>query len=246
MPRKPNASLRADTPVEELWNLSLDQRLATLRAKSSTTSLAKASRTRSHKAAKATSARDYPQVEFARTASLRTWLAKNHAKSTGIWAVTRKKSAGGVVAWNDIVAECICVGWVDSLPRKLDEARTMILITPRNPKSNWSAKNKMHAIALHNAGLLLPAGLAAIEAAKARGTWSALDKVSAGIVPEDLRKALQGLPLAEQHWNAFPPSTRRGILEWIETAKKPATRAVRVQETASLAAKNIRANSWRT
>lgn len=44
---------------------------------------------------------------------------------------------------------------------------------------------------------------------------------------------------------AFPRSAKRGILEWIHTAKKPETRAARIAETTRLAHENIRANQWR-
>jgi uncharacterized protein YdeI (YjbR/CyaY-like superfamily) len=95
------------------------------------------------------------------------------------------------------------------------------------------------------AGLMAPAGLAKIEAAKQDGSWNALDAIEALEIPLDLAAALSANPIAQQHFDAFPRSVKRGILEWISVAKKPETRAKRVEETAHLAAENIRANQWR-
>jgi uncharacterized protein YdeI (YjbR/CyaY-like superfamily) len=190
-------------------------------------------------------ASDYPNVNVETRAELRDWLRKNHTKASGVWLVTKKKSAGGAIAWNDIVEECLCVGWVDSLPRKLDDERTMILVAPRKPKSNWSAKNKEHVRRLQAEGLMLPSGLFAVELAKKNGGWTALDAVCALTVPTDLEDAFRRYPCAKAYWDAFPPSSRRGILEWIANAKKPETRSARVAQTAALAAKNERANQWR-
>jgi uncharacterized protein YdeI (YjbR/CyaY-like superfamily) len=95
------------------------------------------------------------------------------------------------------------------------------------------------------AGLMMPAGLAKIESAKADGSWSALDSVEALLIPPDLEAALGSYSAAGQNFDAFPRSAKRAILEWIANAKKPETRAKRVDETARLAQDNIRANQWR-
>jgi uncharacterized protein YdeI (YjbR/CyaY-like superfamily) len=95
------------------------------------------------------------------------------------------------------------------------------------------------------AGLMTPAGLAKIEAAQADGSWSLLDAVENLEIPPDLAEALAAYPAASDNFNAFPPSARRGILEWIVQAKTPGTRAKRVAETARLAQENQRANQWR-
>jgi uncharacterized protein YdeI (YjbR/CyaY-like superfamily) len=89
------------------------------------------------------------------------------------------------------------------------------------------------------------AGTAAVETAKRNGSWTALDAVEELEEPADLRRALDRQPAARRYWDAFPPSTRRAILEWIGNAKKPETRGKRVAETAELAAENVRANQWR-
>jgi uncharacterized protein YdeI (YjbR/CyaY-like superfamily) len=160
--------------------------------------------------------------------------------------VTYKKTSGGPhVPYDEIVEEALAHGWVDSVPRTLDEARSQLLVTPRKPTSNWSRANKRRIERLTRDGLMTPAGLAAVETAKTNGAWNALDAVEDLVEPDDLRSALDAQPDARLHWDAFPPSTKRGILEWIGNAKRPQTRDRRVAETAQLAAQDIRANQWR-
>jgi uncharacterized protein YdeI (YjbR/CyaY-like superfamily) len=143
------------------------------------------------------------------------------------------------------VEEALCFGWIDSLPRKLDEKRSMLLLAPRKAKSAWSALNKARVEKLLAAKLMQPAGLAVIAAAKASGHWSKLDAVELLEIPDDLGKALAKSAAARKNFDTFPRSVRRAILEWIIQAKKPETRAARITETVSKAKDNIRANQWR-
>ena len=89
-----------------------------------------------------------------------------------------------------------------------------------------------------------PAGQAMVDLAKRTGTWTALDAVEALVEPDELRAALDANLDARWHWDAFPPSTRRAILEWIGSAKRPETHQKRIVETAEKAALNVRANQW--
>jgi uncharacterized protein YdeI (YjbR/CyaY-like superfamily) len=102
----------------------------------------------------------------------REWLAANHASSSGVWAITLKKSTGRqTVNYDDLVEEALCFGWVDSVVRRVDDELTGMRFTPRKPKSNWSASNRARVERLEAEGLMTEAGRQAIEAAKARGTW---------------------------------------------------------------------------
>jgi uncharacterized protein YdeI (YjbR/CyaY-like superfamily) len=184
----------------------------------------------------------FPQTR----AEWREWLRENHRRSEGVWFVRYKKSSGRhFVNVSAAIEEAICFGWIDSLPRKLDEERTMLYFAPRKAGSNWSALNKKRAEKMIKAGLLMPAGLEKIEAAKRDGSWTALNEVEALVVPPDLSEAFDRYPQSRVHFEAFPRSTKRAILEWILNAKRRETRANRVDETARLAADNIRANQWR-
>lgn len=173
-------------------------------------------------------------------------MEKNHANSDGVWLVTFKKHRGDkYVSYDDIVEVAVCFGWIDSLPRKLDEDRTMLWLSPRKAGSGWSKLNKKRVEKMLAAGLMTPTGLAKVEAAKQDGSWNALDDVETLETPLDLEEELASHTSARENFDAFPPSAKRGILEWIANAKKPETRAKRVEETARLAQDNIRANQWR-
>lgn len=182
------------------------------------------------------------KVEVRTRSALRTWLLNNHLQTQGVWLVTYKKNSEHYLPYSDIVKECLCFGWIDSLPRKLDENRTMLYLSPRRKGSNWSKVNKEYVAQLQQEGLLHPAGLEKIEEAKQDGSWSFLDDVEALILPEDLQLALAQNKAAYDYWEAFPPSAKKGILEWIKNAKKPETRAKRIRDTVDKAAKNVRAN----
>ena len=173
----------------------------------------------------------------------RQWLLENHESSPGVWLVYYKKETGQPrVSYDDSVEEALCFGWIDSLPRRLDAERTALMFTPRKPKSGWSKVNKERLVGLEQAGLLEPAGLAAIARARQNGAWESLDAAEAGAVPADLAAALAAEPRAEQHFTAFSLSSRKMILTWVLAAKRPETRARRVAETVRLAALNKRAN----
>jgi uncharacterized protein YdeI (YjbR/CyaY-like superfamily) len=189
----------------------------------------------------------YPQVEVTSREQWRDWLVANHESSGSIWLVTFKKASGQPTLSNDdIVEEALCFGWIDSVPRKLDEMRSMLLLSPRKAGSAWSAINKARAGRMIAAGLMQTAGLAVIAVAKADGNWTKLDAVEALVIPDDLSAALAQFSDAAGHFATFPRSVRRGILEWIVQAKRPDTRAARIAETARLAAENRRANQWRS
>ena len=187
---------------------------------------------------------DAPRVHAADRAEWRAWLAENAATSSGIWLV-HDKGRGRRLSYDDIVEEALCHGWVDSLPRTLDDTHAMLYVAPRTPRSNWSRVNKERVERLVAAGLMTPAGSAVVEAAKASGTWNALDRVEAGDEPDDLAAALDAAPVARREWNAFPRSARRAILEWVYNAKRPETRARRVATVVAEASEGRRANQWR-
>jgi uncharacterized protein YdeI (YjbR/CyaY-like superfamily) len=176
----------------------------------------------------------------------REWLQNYHQEYGSIWLVMyRKQSGKPSVYYNEAVDEALCFGWIDSKPNKRDEESYYQLFSPRNSKSNWSKVNKEKVERLLAAGKMASAGLEMVRVAKETGTWDALNEVDALIIPSDLKAALEATPAALENFEAFPPSTRRGILEWIFNAKRPATRTKRIQETAKLAAQNIRANQYR-
>lgn len=186
---------------------------------------------------------DLERVQVESIAQWRGWLEERHGQSESVWVVTWKKGSGGRhVPLSEIVDEALCFGWIDSLPRRLDEQRSMLLLSPRRAGSNWSRVNRDKVDRLMSEGRMAPAGLAKVERAKADGTWTALDAVEATEVPADLAAALAAVPEAARSFEAFPRSARRGILEWLATARTKGTRAKRIAEIVAYAAVGLRAN----
>lgn len=172
-------------------------------------------------------------------AGWRAWLIANHASSSGVHLVSWRKSSGRTsVAYDEAVEEALCVGWIDSVAGRLDDDRALQWFSPRRADSGWARSNKERVERLMAAGLMLPAGLAAIDEAKRNGTWTMLDDVEDLVVPDDLAVALDAAPPARERWEAFSRSRRRALLVWLVQAKRPETRAKRVAETAAAAARN--------
>ena len=189
---------------------------------------------------------DAEQIEITNQAMLRDWLKTHHVDSHGVWVVTYKKTnPDRHVPASAITDTCLCFGWIDSLPRKKDDHRSMLYISPRNPKANWSRVNKEKVAALKAAGLMHPAGEAAVALAKESGTWNALDDVENLVIPPDLQAAFDATPGALKMWDDFPRSVKRGALEILLNAKRAETRAKKVAEIVSSSAQNIRPFQWR-
>lgn len=171
----------------------------------------------------------YPDFLAETRADWRAWLEANHAAAPGVWLVTYKKGSGRPhLSWDEVVEEALCFGWIDSRGNKVDAARTKLLVTPRKPGSAWSKINKGRIEQLLAEGLMTPAGQAKIDAAKADGTWTLIDEVEAMVVPPDLAAALAADPAAAAGWDAFAPSAKKPLLQWLVTAKRSETRAKRI------------------
>lgn len=173
----------------------------------------------------------------------RAWLAAHHDAETGVWLVLRKKASKEPgVTYEEAVEEALCFGWIDSRTMRIDESAYRQLFTPRRRGGNWAASNKARVERLIAEGRMTPAGLAVIEAAKADGSWDALDHIDALEMPDDLLGALAANPDAQRHFDAFPDSAKRMILYWVTSAKRAETRANRIATVVDLAERNLRAD----
>ncbi|MBO0933136.1 YdeI/OmpD-associated family protein [Fibrella aquatilis] len=173
----------------------------------------------------------------------RQWLADNHDSAPGIWFVFyKKKTNTPTLTYGEAVEEALCFGWVDSLPRKMDDERHALKFSPRKLKSVWSKPNKERVERLLADGLMTPVGLAKIEQAKQDGSWDALNDSDNLLIPAELENALANNPLAFSNFHKFSPGSRKIILSWLNAAKRPETRAARVAETVRLAELGKRAN----
>lgn len=176
----------------------------------------------------------------------RKWLEKNYQMEKSVWLIIyHKNSNNQSVYYDEAVEEAICFGWIDSIAHKRDEVSKYQFFAQRKPKSNWSKANRERAVKMIQLGLMTPSGQKLIDQAKATGTWDALVDVQNSVIPDDLQKHLNNDKKALNNFLAFPPSSKRIILEWILNAKKEETRRKRIEETVRLAADNIKANHYR-
>src|ERR1700730_17404394 len=162
----------------------------------------------------------------------RTWLAKHHASSAGVWLVrykahTRVKS----IPYEDTVREALCFGWIDSLIKRLDSDRYALKVTPRQPTSKWSDINRKRWAELEAAGLLMSAGLAA---APTNNTYAPRPVIPD--LPVYIAKALKTNSKAWEFFRELAPTYRRDFVVWIHTAKRPETRDRRTRESIRLLA----------
>jgi uncharacterized protein YdeI (YjbR/CyaY-like superfamily) len=175
----------------------------------------------------------------------RSWLEKNHLKEKSVWLIIYKKSSTTPsVYYPEAVDQALCFGWVDSKPNKRDDESYFQFFAKRNPKSKWSLVNKNKVARLTKLGLMEKEGLAMVALAKQTGTWDALNDVDLILVPSDLQQEFAKNKKAAGYFEAFPRSAKRGILEWILSAKRPETRQKRIEETVRLAKDNIRAQQY--
>jgi len=167
-----------------------------------------------------------PRVEVTSSEGLWEWLADHHSGGS-VWLVTRKAAQREkYVSRDEVLDALVAYGWVDGRRMVLDKDRTMQLIAPRAAQV-WARSYKARAERLIDDERMQPPGLAALRAAKASGLWEASDPIDNLIVPEDLRRALDGLG-ASIWFDAAAPSYRRNVLRYLSEAKRAATRAKRV------------------
>jgi uncharacterized protein YdeI (YjbR/CyaY-like superfamily) len=185
---------------------------------------------------------DLPVLGFADQQGLEAWLEAEHATAPGLYVKLAKKGAGvPSVTYAELVESCLCFGWIDGRSNRLDDAFYLQRITPRRARSIWSQKNVAAVEELVAAGRMRPAGLAAVEAARADGRW---DRAYAGpatiTVPDDLAAALAAVPAAQEHFAALDGANRYAVLHRVVTAATPQTRARRIAALVALLAEGGR------
>jgi uncharacterized protein YdeI (YjbR/CyaY-like superfamily) len=184
---------------------------------------------------------DAPLVEVDDRDAWRTWLEANHAMSRGAWLVTRRpRSSRPGLDYEAAVEEALCFGWVDGTAGTVDDERGKLYFAPRKPRSGWAATNKARVERLIADGRMAPAGLAAIDIAKANGSWELLDSVERLEVPDDLAAALDASPPAAIIFAAWSRSVRKQALTSLVHARRPETRAERIRRIVDSAKRNVR------
>jgi uncharacterized protein YdeI (YjbR/CyaY-like superfamily) len=179
-------------------------------------------------------------------AAWRRWLKANHKKEKNVWLILHKKNSNTPsVTYVEAVEESLCFGWIDSVANKRDADSFLLYFAVRKSGGVWSKINKGRIERLIKDGLMMPEGQRRIDEAKDDGSWSKLDPIEDNKIPAVLKKALSKNKKALKHFEAFPPSARKHICQWVISAKREETLKKRIEETVTLAEKNIRANQWK-
>ncbi|WP_439127710.1 YdeI/OmpD-associated family protein [Polaribacter sp.] len=183
---------------------------------------------------------------FKNDAEWRSWLSENYYKSKGIYLIFYKvENEEESMRWEEAVKVALCYGWIDSTVKSLGNGKRRQYFCPRNPKSVWSALNKKYIKELNADNLIHKSGLDIIKIGKQNGSWSALDNVEKGIIPEDLQIAFDNNSKAYINYKNFAPSYRKSYLYWLNQAKREATRQKRILEIIDLCHQNIKSRELR-
>jgi uncharacterized protein YdeI (YjbR/CyaY-like superfamily) len=173
-----------------------------------------------------------PILDFASAEAFDAWLEREHAISDGVWIKLAKKGSDvASVAYPEAVEVALCYGWIDSQALSLDERFYLQKFTPRRARSKWSRVNRDKVALLTKQGRMKPAGLSQVELAKQDGRWEAAYSSPANVaVPDDLQQALDANPKAAEFFATLNKSNRFAIVYQLEDAKKPETRARRLEK----------------
>ena len=173
---------------------------------------------------------ELPELLVPDAAAWRRWLAEHHASSPGVWLVLHKR--GGTVTtltYAQALDDALCFGWIDGQAAKRDAESSLQRMTPRGPRSSWSARNVQYVGRLEAAGLMQDAGRAAVRAAQADGRWDrAYAGQSAAVVPADLAAAVAADPRAQAMFDVLTGTNRFALIYRTEQARRPETRARRI------------------
>lgn len=176
--------------------------------------------------------KDLPVLLFPSQKDWHAWLDENHTRPQGVWLKHAKKSSDKEsVSYQEAVEEALCYGWIDSQKQAYDRSFYLQKFTPRGPKSVWSKVNVAKVESLIKRGKMQPSGLSAVKAAKQDGRWdAAYDSPSGSKVPEDFQAALDNNFKANQFFKTLDKANVYAFCWRIQTAKKPATRKVRIEK----------------
>jgi uncharacterized protein YdeI (YjbR/CyaY-like superfamily) len=185
---------------------------------------------------------DFPTLAFASQEELEAWLDAEHETAPGLWIRIAKAGSGIPTVTAEQAIECmLCFGWIDGLRRGGDDTTFLQRYTPRRARSKWSKINRARATKLMEGGRMRPAGVAEVRRAQEDGRWdAAYDSPGTIEVPDDLRRALEADPRAAAEFAALDSTNRYAILYRLHDAKRPETRARRLEQFVSMLARGER------
>lgn len=173
------------------------------------------------------------QIAPGSLAAWRRWLEEHHTDPSGVWVEVPERNAAGddALSYENAVCEALCWGWIDGQSRAGGaDTGSALWFSPRRRGSVWAASNRARVERLEAEGRLQPPGRAAVEAARADGSWSVLIGPEQGVEPDALREGLDADPAARAFWDALPPSARLYALTQVAIAKREETRRARVEK----------------
>lgn len=175
---------------------------------------------------------DLPTLQFNSAREWEDWLEEHHHHSRGLWlGIARQDSGVPSVSYGEALDAAICYGWIDGQKGAGDGVFWRQRFGPRGPRSKWSAINRERAERLERDGRLRDAGRREVERARQDGRWdSAYEGQRRATVPEDLQAALERDPEALAFFQTLSGANRYAILYRVQDAKKPETRARRIEQ----------------
>jgi uncharacterized protein YdeI (YjbR/CyaY-like superfamily) len=183
---------------------------------------------------------ELPELVVSDAAAWRRWLAEHHEQPTGVWLIIAKKGTTEPtsLSYDEALDEALCHGWIDGQVQRRDERTYKQRFTPRRARSKWSRRNVGIVDRLLGEARMHPAGLAAVDAARADGRWQIAYSGQATIeVPDDLTAALDADPTARAMFEILTSQNRYALLYRIDAAKRPATRARRIAQYVEMLAR---------
>ncbi len=170
-------------------------------------------------------------LPFATPAEWNAWLAANPDASE-VWVLMHKKASGlPSISWEEAVIEALAHGWIDGIKKSYNETSFIQRFTPRRKGSGWSQKNVDHVEKLIVAGRMTPRGMAQVEIARANGEWDrAYAAGSKAEVPSDFLAMVAQNPTAQAGYDRLNAANRFAIYYRLNAAKRPETRAKRMDE----------------
>jgi len=187
-----------------------------------------------------TRSEDLPELIVRDAVAWRKWLGSHHENSRGVWLVVSKKGTitPTRLTYDQALEEALSHGWIDGQAQRRDDRSYRLRFTPRRSRSAWSKRNTVIADRLISEGRMHPAGVAEIERAKSDGRWQAAYQGQATIeVPDDLTAALNTQPAAKAMFQILSAPNRYAVLYRIQDAKRPETRARRIEQFVAMLAR---------
>lgn len=181
---------------------------------------------------------ELPMIAFASAEALEEWLAAEHGTAPGVWLKLAKRDSGiASVTYAEALDVALAYGWIDGQRGRVDATWYRQRFTPRRARSRWSRINRDKALALIDAGRMQPAGMREVERAQADGRWDAAYASQRTMtVPEDLQAALDADAAASAYFAQLDGANRYAVLYRVQDAKRPETRARRIEQYVAMLA----------